>query len=575
MSLIFDGFWLPKEIRKQIINSDTFWINESYEGGRPSQGVTPGSVTARWPQLSHPEWQDLLALLSKSRTPPPSDFFNRLQHVLAAICKRFKNPEDALTIKALNAIPAYTGYSPGMIRFTLGSLDMMPVSNLEEITRSSLSDTIRSRFDKFQGSVNLKGRIRFYGSGIGNPIRKMIPGAYPFNMRPNYPDMVLGYAAGNVIGTSHLISLLAQVSALIRSDLDSKGRKFPLILVKNSRQEPIFTPLLLNAIEEIDPPLVNSIGIMVWDYEDSKLQEYLISKSDLVLAAAADFTIDAIDRVIQEVQKPGKSIRFHRHGHKISFSTISSSYLAKRNAPLIPGGIELIHLTSLLSAVDSIYWDQNGCLSSRIHFVERGDSTSYNPIDYGKSLSEKIRLLSAFLPRGDIPLHNLHNSFDKYAALSSTGRVHLCSTYEDDFLVVVDERPWLPVTYNNVINDCVQRTIIVRPVDDIEEVPNIYLKWLPKKNLQTMSVAIDGPELETWSPRFSKFAEAIGGRGVTGIRTIGRGPFPQLAYSWDGYLPLDLSMERTSGYFTTVEFENNYRQIVDTYQLYTSKSVFR
>jgi hypothetical protein len=149
----------------------------------------------------------------------------------------------------------------------------------------------------------------------------------------------------------------------------------------------------------------------------------------------------------------------------------------------------------------------------------------------------------------------------------------MCSTYDDDFLVAVDERPWSPRILKSVINDCIERTIIIRPIDDIDDVPNLYLNWLPKNNLQTMSVAIDGPNQTTWSSRFSRFADLLGKRGITAIRSIGRGPFPQMAYSWDGYLPVDLSADRSSGYFTTVEFENNYQQIIDTYQLYKSRSI--
>jgi hypothetical protein len=182
-------------------------------------------------------------------------------------------------------------------------------------------------------------------------------------------------------------------------------------------------------------------------------------------------------------------------------------------------------------------------------------------------------MLSTFLPRGEIPLHGLHNRFEKYAALESTGLVTLCSSYADDFLVVVDARPWSAATFQDVVNDCIERTIVIRPVKDLMDIPQTYLKWIPAKNLQTMSVAIDGPGNSSWSPAFTHFVEAIGKRGITGIRTIGRGAFPQLAYSWDGYLPLDLSLERAPGYFTTVEFENTYQQILDTYQLYASQHI--
>jgi hypothetical protein len=311
---------------------------------------------------------------------------------------------------------------------------------------------------------------------------------------------------------------------------------------------------------------------MIWDYEDTSLQEYLIAGSDLIIAAAADFTINQIEGVIQQVQTPSHPIRFHPHGHKVSFTTIGRVYMEKKGRIPELSDLEIIHLTTMLAGLDSIFWDQYGCLSSRVHFVERGGSAVYAPLEYGHFLAEKIRMLSAFLPRGAIPLHGLHNRFEKYAAMASSGQVKLCSTYEDDFLVIIDSRPWSKSSFQGVVNDCIERTIVVRPVENLLEVPQKYLRWLPAKNLQTMSVAIDGPANPSWSSNFTRFVDANGKLGVTGIRTIGRGAFPQLAYSWDGYLPLDLSVERTPGHFTTVEFENTFQQILDTYQLYASRS---
>lgn len=391
-------------------------------------------------------------------------------------------------------------------------------------------------------------------------------------MTAKHPSRVLGYAAGNVMGTAHLISLLAQISALVQLPSGSEPVEIPTILIKNSRQEPIFAPLIFSALEAIDPQLTASLAVMLWDYEDTHLQETLVAKSDLVLAAAADFTIQQIEQVIQRVQTPSHPIRFHPHGHKVSFTTIGKDYLQKEKTAPGLAGLDLIHLTCMLAALDSIFWDQYGCLSSRVHFIETGGSEAYTPLEYGHFLAEKIRILSTFLPRGAMPLHGLHTRFEKYTALAAPGRVDLCSTYEDDFLVVVDARPWSSAISQDVVNDCVERTIIIRPVQMLMEVPQTYLRWLPAKNLQTMIVAIDGPAHSTWSPDFTRYVEMIGKRGVTGIRTIGRGAFPQLAYSWDGYLPLDLSLERRPGYFTSVEFENTYQQILDTYQLYATRS---
>ena len=50
------------------------------------------------------------------------------------------------------------------------------------------------------------------------------------------------------------------------------------------------------------------------------------------------------------------------------------------------------------------------------------------------------------------------------------------------------------------------------------------------------------------------FAEAVGARGVTALRSLGRAAFPQMGYSWDGLLPVDLGWQRPAGHFTTIEF---------------------
>jgi hypothetical protein len=97
-------------------------------------------------------------------------------------------------------------------------------------------------------------------------------------------------------------------------------------------------------------------------------------------------------------------------------------------------------------------------------------------------------------------------------------------------------------------------------------VPDQYLRLLPSANLQSLSVAVGRPG-EGLSERFMGFAEACGRQGVTAIRTVGRGAFPQLAYSWDGFIPLDLVRRRPEGRFATIEFDVPYDQILETYQL--------
>jgi hypothetical protein len=89
---------------------------------------------------------------------------------------------------------------------------------------------------------------------------------------------------------------------------------------------------------------------------------------------------------------------------------------------------------------------------------------------------------------------------------------------------------------------------------------------LPPNNLQSLSVAL-GRLAEDLTTRHLDFSSACGARGITAIRTVGRGAFPQLSHSWDGLVPLDLVRSRPSGYFTTIEFERPVDQILETFHL--------
>jgi hypothetical protein len=571
MARIFDGFWLPKQIRQQVITPDTPWEIQRHRNGMPVDGDSPDVVAARWPRLSHAQFGQLLKALADNRSPVGSDFLVRLDQAITNFSRQFADLSGGFAQSILYMLSDYTGYSSEMIGFAIGMQELTPLDSLQQVAHMRLPDTVRSGYVPMSNNCILDGRIRLFETGMKSQIERTIfrcraSSSRPLPMGAAHPDTVLGYAAGNVIGASHLITLLAQTSALITADAESSHKvRMPVILVKNSRHEPMFTPMVFSALEAIDPALVSTVAVLIWDYENMPLQEYLISQANLVIAAAADSTIADIDRLIHKVRKSQHEILFHKHGHKVSFSTIALPYLKKGAA--IPGRPqqELIDAIGLLSAVDSMFWNQNGCVSSRIHFVEHGDESHYSPVAYGNRLAAGGRLISTKLSRGNLTLQSVHNRFEKYSALTSTGKVHLCSTYQDDFLVVVDERPWSPQMLQATVNDCIERTIIIRPVESIMDVPDLYLCYIPSANLQSMMVAIDGVDHSIWSERFSNFADAIGKQGVTAVRTVGRGPFPQLAYSWDGYLPLDLSVKRPPGYFTTVEFENTYAQIVETY----------
>ena len=573
MESCIDGFWFPQEVREFVLSDETEYATLSFADGRPCEPSDEGAITVRWPRLSLEQWEQLLKALHQNSQQGPrgQEFWDRLQTALKTAGQRFAEPTDPLRVQALTALPGYTGFSEPMIHFTLGALDLM---SLEQLSAAfSLSPTNQVCRD-WQPMKGLPGRLCFYADSPWRRLLGQFPGLSdrslfgPLTM----PDLVIGYGAGNVPGTGLLIALLAQSTTLT-------GGASPAVVIKNSRREPIFTPLVLRSLEATDQELVSGTAVLIWDYQDVALQDRLLSQADLVIAAASDDTITQIAAQIAKTRgkqalsasahTSSRPVRFHAHGHKVSFSAIGSEVLTHGLVDQASGQ-PLLDVVTLLAALDSIFWDQYGCLSSRIHFVENGGQGHHTPLEYALRLEAQMRLLADFLPRGAWPRQQLHDRFDRYKLLETTGQVEVLSGYDDEFLVALDRRPLNTAAFQAVVNDCQGRVIIVRPVADLMEVPDRYLRLLPAHNLQSLSVAVGQAEKGV-TAHFLHFAKACGARGVTAIRTVGRGAFPQLAHSWDGLIPLDLVRRRPAGRFTTIEFNAPYEEMLETYQLLLSR----
>jgi len=507
-----DGFWLPAGLRERVLRGvswDTIWL----KGGELVGEATLGAVAVRSPRLEPERWRELRAGLGAARSVPTQDAASRWQAALASARETLISDAGAV----MPTLAAATGYSIPMLAAALGRGDLVSPMRLAEACRFRPNWSIASRWEPMPG---LPGRARFFPAGRLDRASARLRSGRPLARLAPLVEFALGYAAGNVPGTALLIALLAGSANLAHQD-DATA---PAILVRNSRHEPLFGPWVLSAVEAVDPELVARTAVMLWDYQDAALQGELMRGAGLLIAATGDEAIAALEAQ-RAVHAPG--CRFHRHGHKVSFAVIAQPTPE----------------AARLAAFDSSLWDQNGCLSARLHFAE-GDAAAY-----ASELTSQMRALAGELPRGTTPRRFVHRAFDAYAALGAVGRdVTVCSTYDDDFAVILDRRPWDRGILARAVNACTGRTVIVRPVASVLDVART-LGWLPAANLQSASVAMSAAQAV-------EFADAAGACGVTAVRSLGRAAFPQLAYSWDGLLPLDLGCLRPEGHFTTVEFDD-------------------
>jgi len=551
-----EGFWLPARVRDAVIRSDTPWERLTLCEGRAATDDEERAVSVQWPVLDQDDWHTLVDALNdqRARVPRGPELWERLQAALHQAASALADTTNPLRATAMESLPSYTGFSDAMIEFTLSSMDLFAIDTLQHAMAFEPTRAVAHGWTPMEG---LPGRIRFYSDGSWLQRLLRMPGEKnnPLFGPADPPEMMLGYGAGNVPGTALMIGFLGQAIA-------ATGHTPPAVVVKNSRREPIFSPLVLSAIEQADPEIVANLAVLVWDYENEAIQRPLMDRAGLVIAAASDETIHTVGHQVSESHTPA---RFHAHGHKVSFSAIGREFLVQ-DAQDEKTGYALLDAVTILAALDSVFWDQFGCLSSRVHFVERGSATHHSAEDYAKRLTEQLRLLAEFLPRGAWPGHWIHDRYDKYVGIGAGRDVRVISGYDDTFVVAVDERSPTEYAFQNSINDCQSRVILVRPVDNLEDVPRDYLSLIPSANLQSMSIAVGQPNKEV-SERLLSFANACCTRGVTALRTVGRGAFPQLAYSWDGLIPQDLLRSRPAGRFATVEFDTPYDEIMETYTL--------
>jgi hypothetical protein len=566
-AVTWPAYWLPAALRARLITADTRWQEVRFARGRECGTDWPddqkGGVTVHWPLLGDAQWDELVSGLraARDRAPRGLEYWTRLQAALGAVAGRLADPVDSCHQALLEAVPGYTGYSRGMVAAVFGAQELWNVEQMAPALHYRPEKVCSARWRTMPG---LPGRVRFFPRVPLDKVAGCTPVAWemPLYRAEARLDMVVGYASGNIPGNALQMVSLA-LSATLRGEAPLPGPEPPpAVLVGNSFEEPVLTPLVLAAIEEIDPELVSMVAALVWDHRDDRLPERLLGEADLVIAAAGDDVIAGLSRRIGSLsRKP----RLHAHGHKVSFSVIGREMQEVESA---------VDIAALLAGLDSAFWDQNGCLASRVHFVERGGRADDLPAEYARRLTARLRQIDEVMPRGAWPINRLHDPFDRYKAIEGSDRwgtgLRVMSDYDDPFVVVLDERMGKESRldgsgFASVVDECQTRVIVVRPVEDLMEVPSRYLGTLPPHSLQSLSVAVGRPG-EGLTRQFLEFAGACGKRGVTAIRTVGKGALGQPAYSWDGLLPLDLVSQRPAGYFTTIEFDSPFEEIMETYR---------
>lgn len=310
------------------------------------------------------------------------------------------------------------------------------------------------------------------------------------------PDLLAHIWAGNVPGLP-LWSLIAGL-------LVKAGN-----LGKVSSAEPLFATWFARTLARVEPRLAHTLAIVWWPGGDDALEEVVSREADLFKVYGGDAAVAAWQRRLP----PGK--RLLPHGHKLSLGLVSNSALDSRQS----------QLTARQAALDIVRWDQHGCYSPQVFYVERGGQTS--PIEFARHLAGELAALSHTFPRRNLSLED-STTFAQWRQSVEFAQLRgepleLLGSKTSPWSLAFSEQPQPPQPA------ALNRTAYVMAVNHLQDA--MPLLECVKLHLQTVGVAASPEVLFSLAPQIAQ-------AGATRICALGSMTTPAPGWHHDGRFSL-------------------------------------
>lgn len=432
-------------------------------------GTGEDSVTLQLPVLTPSLISAIIPELKKTR----QEYLSRLpvydiMKSIDSTVKLWQDPLYHIRREAEALLPIITGYSGTMIKQGLeGLVSMFNKENLEVLLKEELGDPLF--LDRFRPRRKIKGMSKAYG-----------------------PLLTTHVFSGNVPG----LPIASLIFALLTKSAS---------LGKAASEEPLFPVLFARSLSEVNPELAKSIAILWWKGGDEEIEGPVFAQSDAVVVYGSEQSVKSVR------ERVPFTTMFLAYGHKISFGVIGREYLTKNRAGK----------TAAMAAYDTSIFDQQGCLSPHVFYVEEGGNTS--PKEFAALLAGEMDALNQRLPRGKISpgdsaaINQLRGTFEFKEFQDDKAAVYY-SSHGTDWTVIYENEP-------TFVPSCLNRTIRVKPVGDVFEI--IPLIEPIKYYLQTVGVALT-------EKRLTPFADKLGQSGVDRICPLGKMPNPSIGWHHDG-----------------------------------------
>jgi hypothetical protein len=309
------------------------------------------------------------------------------------------------------------------------------------------------------------------------------------------PEFLVHIAAGNVPNPA----LMSMVLGLL-----TRSAQF----VKCASGAAFLPRLFAHSLYEADPKLGACLEIAEWRGGKVDLETALFAEADCVTATGSDEALAAI-----RARLPAKT-RFLGYGHRVSFGFVDSAVLYGSNTRQI-----ISH-----AADDVVAWNQLGCLSPHVIYVESGGKVL--PDQFAELLADELERREQTEPRGELAVEHAaviasrRAFYQVRAAARAEGAETLMwhSRNSTAWTVVYETDPRFQLS-------CLNRFVYVKGVKDLQEM----LQNAESVHDRVSTVGIAAPERKA-----HELAEQLARWGVTRVCPLGRMQNPPLTWRHDG-----------------------------------------
>jgi hypothetical protein len=394
-----------------------------------------------------------------------------LTRILGIVGRRFLDPADGLRQEALARLPEVSGISDQMAAEVL---DGMALDWTAERLEALLAI-------EFEDPMVLDG---FRDNHAGREVRALGPG------------LTVHFGAGNVPGVS--------VTSMIRSLLVKSA-----VFLRPGSSDGVLPVLFAQGLVEESSQVGSAVGVAHWGTEREDLTLAALAEADQVIVYGGD---DTVARLRASTPPTTRFLAYH---HRLSCGLIG------RGALDDPG--EAASVADEAARAASLF-DQRGCVSPHLYFVEEGGTVS--PGEWTEMLAGGMESWAERLPPGPLDpaeasaIQQARGAFELRIAAGEEARVWQGGSLSWTVLFEPELR-FEP--------SCLGRVVRVVPVPDLSQV----LAALGTVRARLQTVCLEGA-----GDRTGALAEGLARMGASRVTTLAEGPWPPPWWHHDGGGPL-------------------------------------